>query len=159
MKLYELDDRLEHVLHLHIDRETGELDPACMEELDALEGALEEKVCGTALYIQGLLLEASATRGEEKRLAARRHALERQAESLKKYILDHASQHGTSFRDHRVTVSVGTSKSCHIEDETELPEEFVFMERKVDKKSLLERLKTEDVAGARLVAKQHLRIR
>ena len=159
IKLYEIDHAIRDTLSRNTD-EDGVLDPGCIDALDSLQVSLERKVLDVALYIRSVLGEAGVVREEEKRLQARRHGLENAAARLKEYLLHHTEQHGSKFSDPRVTVSVARTQACDVMSEDALPEAYTFVERKVDRRALLEQLKAGvTVPGARLVSRAHVRIR
>ena len=91
MKLYEVNQAIEELLwQLEPDPETGEV-PMNTEELCAQLDALQMERSRILEYLAKLVLncrsDAAAFREEEKRLAERRHSLERREERIMK-ILD-----------------------------------------------------------------------
>lgn len=93
LKLYDIVDALQTVRDWMTEHEQeiidggGELPPALGELLDAVDLQYEEKVERVWLYIRELLVTAEAVKMEEKRLASRRQAMEKSADSLKGYLL------------------------------------------------------------------------
>jgi len=92
-KLYELAEDFE-TLYAALD----ELDPAdenyedmsdaWFDTLEGIEGEFTAKAENIAVFIKRLNADADAMRTEEKALAERRHAAERKADSIKKYLKD-----------------------------------------------------------------------
>lgn len=93
LRLYEAVDQLEVVLDWMSEHEEaivaagGELPPELAELLDEVEGTLEAKVERTALVVRNLLANAKAAKEEADRLAAIAGTYNRQADSLKNYLL------------------------------------------------------------------------
>lgn len=85
LKLYEIADNLEAVTARIIEND-GVLTEELEAELDALEGAFEEKVERTALVVQELSRKADACKAEAERLSERADHYERSADSLKEYL-------------------------------------------------------------------------
>lgn len=116
MKLYEIDKALEAALEAAFDPDTGEvLDDEAMQTVEELELAREDKLEGIALWIKDLDAEATAIREEEKKLAARRKAIENKEERVKgflKYALA-----GEKFKTARVAVSYRTSEAVEIAED------------------------------------------
>ena len=117
--------------------------------LDALSDAIDAK--------------AEAMRGEEKRLAARRQARERRAESLRDYLrmsLDAAGVAKIKTSTHTISVGDGPQRVV-VEDEGAVPAEFLRTKIEVDKRSILEAMKSlgECVPGTRIERTRVLRIK
>ena len=86
MSLYELDERVEHVLHLlSIEEDDGTI---CFLEssLEALELDREQKLLNCAWVVRNALAQAQAIREEENRLSAKRGLYERRAERVTEYV-------------------------------------------------------------------------
>lgn len=84
--LWAITDELAEVGALIADGD-GELTPELEARLDALEGALEEKVERIALYIRESETLAAGAKAEKDRLAAIQKAHERKVDGLKTYLL------------------------------------------------------------------------
>ena len=80
MNIYEIDQA---ILAL-VDQETGEITD--WEAFDQLQMERDVKIENVACWYKNLMAEAAAIRQEEVNLAKRRQALEKQAESKKKYL-------------------------------------------------------------------------
>ncbi len=93
LKLHEYVDELERVLDWIADNEErivaagGELPPELWEMLDRIEGDFTEKVRRVALVILNLTASAKAANTEAERLSRMARGYQRQAESLKRYLL------------------------------------------------------------------------
>lgn len=92
-KLYEIRDQIEKILNDSIDRETGEIQPEVLLQLEQLEISLEEKALNVALYAQGQILEAKSVRAAAEPfrqhledLESRARAHENHAKGLLEYL-------------------------------------------------------------------------
>lgn len=101
MKLYELTGSYA-VLQQKI--EDGADSEALAETLEALEGAIEEKVEGIYKVRQNLQAMIDALDAEEKRLAERKKSLKNELERLKEYTVQQLSKTGIQ----RVKTKIGT---------------------------------------------------
>jgi hypothetical protein len=84
-RLYELANMRE-VLDRLLEETEGELTPELEAQLDAVDGAANDKIERVGLFIREQLAHAEGIRIEETRLVARRKAHERVAEQLKHYL-------------------------------------------------------------------------
>lgn len=161
MNLYDIDQA---ILDL-VDLETGEI--LDYEAFAELKMAREVKIEGMALWCKNLDAEAKAIRAEEVSLAERRKALEKKAESLKKYltmILD-----GGKFSTARVACSFRKSKSVEILDEaafiqameaSQHYEYLTYSAPKVNRTEITNAIKAgKEVPGAQLIEKNNLSIK
>lgn len=131
--------------------------------LDALSDAIDQKAASIAHVLTQLDAEAEALRAEEKRLAARRQARERRAESLRDYLrmsLDAAGVQKIKSATHTISVGDGPQRVV-VEDEGSVPAEYLRTKIEVDKRSILEAMKTlgECVPGTRIERTRVLRIK
>ena len=104
MNLYQIDSALAEC----VDAETGEI--LDVEKLLELNMAREH----IALWIKNDVAEAKAIREEEKTFAARRQALERAAESKKKYL--DSVLNGEKFFTPRCSISYRKTTSVEVSD-------------------------------------------
>ena len=161
MNLYEIDQQ---ILAL-VDQETGEI--LDYEAFVELKMAREEKIEGMALWCKNLTAEAAAIKAEENNLAERRKALERKAESLKRYLTELLS--GSKFSTARVACSFRKSKSVEITDEAgfirqmEETQHFEFLKYSaptVNRTEITNAIKAgQTVPGAQLIEKNNLSIK
>ena len=108
MNLYQIDSALAEC----VDAETGEI--LDVEKLLELNMAREQKIENIALWVKNDVAEAKAIREEEKTLAARRQALERAAESKKKYL--DSVLNGEKFSTPRCSISYRKTTSVEVSD-------------------------------------------
>jgi phage host-nuclease inhibitor protein Gam len=131
--------------------------------LDALSDAIDAKAAGIAHVLAQLDAEAEALRAEEKRLAARRQARERRAESLREYLrmsLDAAGVPKIKTSTHTISVGDGPQRVV-VEDEGAIPSEFLRTKIEVDKRAILAAMSAhgECVQGTRIERTRVLRIK
>lgn len=156
MKLYEINDIYTNVMNLDLPEE--ELNPI----LENIQGELTDKAENIAKLIQNLKSDVDAYKAEEARLKERRQATERRIESIKNYLQN--SMITTDNRKFKAGVfSFNIQKnppSLKIEDENKVPDEFIVLERKVDKTSLKKAIQEGlEVDGITLEQTESLRIR
>lgn len=110
LRLYELAPAYAYLVDALDDDDSGD----GHSHLDALSDAIDAKASGIAHVLAQLDAEAEAMRSEEKRLAARRQARERRAESLRDYLrmsLDAAGVPKIKTSTHTISVGDGRSAS------------------------------------------------
>lgn len=158
MKLYELAQNYAELLEMAEEMESD----ALVDTLQALEDAIEEKAENIAKLVKNLEADAKIIKEEEQRLAERRRAIEAKVERLKTYLQEQLEVAGLQkVKRPTITVAIQNNPpSVEIADEKLIPSEFMIPQYKVDKKSILERLKNgEMVPGAKLVQGRGVRIR
>ena len=161
MRLYEIDRRIEEVIEsgFSVDEETGEVFDA--DRLDDLKMARDEKLEGCGLYMKNVGAEIDAIRAEEKRLAERRHLLERKRDRIRDYTL-HSMERADmrKLETARCKLTTRISKRVEVTDMDLIPEEFIRekVERTADKAAIKSALKTECVPGAVLVSSMSLTV-
>ena len=131
--------------------------------LDALSDAIDQKAASIAHVLAQLDAEAEALRAEEKRLAARRQARERRAESLRDYLrmsLDAAGVPKIKTSTHTISVGDGPQRVV-VEDEGAIPAEFLRTKIEIDKRAILVAMQSlgECVPGTRVERGRVLRIK
>ena len=103
LALYEIAADIRAIIDAS-DETSGELTPAQVEHLDALEMSYREKIDSICAVRQARKLEAVAVQAEIDRLQARKRTLENQAEGLAQYVrttmesLGHDRVDGARFR-------------------------------------------------------------
>lgn len=131
--------------------------------LDALSDAIDAKAASIAHVLAQLDAEAEAMRSEEKRLAARRQARERRAESLRDYLrmsLDAAGVSKIKSATHTISVGDGPQRVV-VEDEGAIPAEYLRTKIEIDKRAILVAMQSlgECVPGTRVERGRVLRIK
>lgn len=158
MKLYELAQNYAQLMEMAEEMESD----ALVDTLEALQDAIEDKVENIAKFIKNLEADAKIIKEEEKRLAERRQSIEKKIDRLKQYLQEQLEVAGLQ-RVKRPTITVAIQNnppSVEITDEKLIPSEYMIPQYKVDKKSILERLKNgETVPGCELRQTKGVRIR
>ena len=163
-KLYELTQNYKNLLDL-ADDET--IDTAIIETaLKTIESSIQEKAQNLAIIIKSVGADAEIIKAEEKRLAAKRKALENKQTWLKDYL-----QNQLEFvKLEKVKTAVFTvalqnnPASVQILDETVIPAQFktiIPATFSIDKEAIKDAIKRGAlVPGVELITdKRHLRIR
>ena len=166
-QLYAIREDFFRILNPHpADEESDSPVPSEEElrtELAALEIEFDDKIENCIAYLKNLRAEEEALSAEIKRLTARRNATRNKDESLKSYTLAEITLAG------RLGVQVGVHKArlaksqdaVIVLDENEVPDQFVRIERKVQKRDILKWHKEtgEIVDGTDIETnRKHLRI-
>ena len=153
MNLYEIN----HAILSCIDETTGEI--LDVQQLDALQMQLEDKLEGIGCWIKNLEAEAAAYKAEKDAFAARQKAAENKAASLKNYLSGYLQ--GCPFETLRVKISFRKSESLEVAEGAAVPEEFLrYKDPEVDKTELKKAIKAGLVLdGVQLVQKQNIQIR
>ena len=159
LKLYELTENYAKLSEMAEEMDTD----AIVDTLEALQEAIEDKAENIAKLIRNLEADVKVIRDEEKRLAERRQVIENKIERLKSYLQEQLEIAGID-KVKRPTITVAIQKnppSVDIIDETLIPADFLIPQpAKVDKKSILERLKNgEAIPGVTLKQTKGVRIR
>lgn len=150
MRLYQLTGAYRELQQLADDGEDVSV------ALDQIEDELAVKAEGIAAVLRGLRADQDALRREEKRLADRRRALERNEERLRAYIRDCMVDAGLErVKCSAFTISLKHSDKVEIERAEALPPEYIRTKLTVepDKAAILEahRKSGECVPGTRIV--------
>lgn len=161
MNLYAINDLITQAFDSAVDMETGEIvSEEAYEALDCLQMEFNQKAEGILLWIKNLSAEAEALKKEKNAFADRQAAVERKAESLKKYISGVLC--GNKFSTERVSVTWRKSESVEYDGNVyDLPEELLkYKEPEINKTELKKRLKSgEIIDGASLVQKNNIQIK
>lgn len=135
---------------------SGEIpDEAISDTLEGAIGTIEEKGINVAKYAASLDSAAEQIAAEEKRLAARRKAIESRAESIRRYLKENMQRCGITKITHplyTITLSVSTPRVV-IDDEASIPDFYVTRKQvtTVDKAEIARAIKSgEHVPGAHL---------
>ena len=143
-QLYAIREDFEQILNpAPADEESGSPVPSEAEirtELAALEIEFDDKIENCIAYLKNLRAEEEALSAEIKRLTARRNATRNKDESLKSYTLAEITLAG------RLGVQVGVHKAklaksqdaVIVIDENKVPDFYVKIERKVQKREILQ---------------------
>ena len=161
MQLYEIDKKINDILEndITVDEETGEV--LGIEALDSLKMEFNKKIENTALYIKNIVAFAEDIKSEEKKLKARRTAIEHKADRLKeriKYFLD-----GNKFETPKCTITYRKSNKIIIDcDIEQLPEKFIRTNvlKEPDKSGLTQAIKEgQEIFGVSLQTVNNIQIK
>jgi len=139
-----------------IDMETGEItDP---ERLEQLQIDRHEKLRNIAFVAINASADITAYREQEKRFTAKRKAAEKTLAWAKETLARELA--GQKMKEAEFTISYRPSEVVEIDDDADLPAEFIKMKSEWDKAAIKEALKEGAVFdGCRLVQKQNIQIR
>lgn len=139
-----------------IDMETGEItDP---ERLEQLQIDKHEKLRNIAFVAINASADITAYREQEKRFTAKRKAAEKTLTWAKETLARELA--GQKMKEAEFTISYRPSEVVEIDDDADLPAEFIKMKSEWDKAAIKEALKEGAVFdGCRLVQKQNIQIR
>lgn len=150
-----------------IDPVTGEV--AGLDELNAVEGELNDKVEGIANYIKELVAMSTAMRQEEKNLAERRKTIENRVSKLQDYIAYQMSAVGkTKVETATAAVTLRKSKSVDIPDEAAFVKwaEMSGLDSLISQKTTANKTEIKkaieagmDIVGANIVEKSTINIK
>lgn len=141
-----------------VDPETGELLNAI--SWDELNMAFEEKVENIACYIKNLTSDIADFKAEESNLAARRKALEKKVEFLKRLLLDNMD--GQKFSTIKCAVSFRKSEAVQVDDVKLVPAEMLRIKTTYDpdKTAIKAAIKSgREIAGCKLVENTSVQIK
>lgn len=152
MKLYEINQEIDNC----ISWETGEItDP---ERLEQLQIDRHEKLRNIAFVAINASADITAYREQEKRFTAKRKAAEKTLAWAKETLARELA--GQKMKEAEFTISYRPSEVVEIDDDADLPAEFIKMKSEWDKAAIKEALKEGAVFdGCRLVQKQNIQIR
>ncbi len=164
LALYQLADLylqdLQKLAELDLDEQT------VIDTLDGLSGDLEVKATNVAAFARNLEASADAIKGAEAQMAARRKAIEKRAESLRRYLKDNMERVGIlKIESPQFCLSIKKNPpAVHVEAADLVPEEFMKESPPpppyLDKKAVSEALKAgRDVPGCRLEQGTRLEIK
>jgi len=139
-----------------IDMETGEItDP---ERLEQLQIDRHEKLRNIAFVAINASADITAYREQEKRFTAKRKAAEKTLAWAKETLARELA--GQKMKEAEFTISYRPSEVVEIDDDADLPAEFIKMKSEWDKAAIKEALKEGAIFdGCRLVQKQNIQIR
>lgn len=136
------------------------------DTLEAVELSIEEKLEGYAMVIKNLQADTDGLKGEIERLTSRKRSLEANITRMKQAMADTLeliepdAKGKKRFKSSKFTVSFRESTAVVVDDASLLPQEFVVVETKPNKKELAAYLKDGgEIMGATLQTSKSLQIR
>lgn len=159
--LYELTATYEGLMDCLYDEDW---DPETLvDTLDGIEGEIEEKAENYAKIMKQMELDIAGYDAEEKRMAAKRRALENRKERLKNALYEAMKAVGRpKFKTALFSFGIQNNPpSLAIADRATVPEKYLIpQDPKIDKKAIIAELKAGTVIeGMRLVQGESLKIR
>lgn len=163
MRLYEINAALLDVIEraYSVDEETGEIlfDES---DLEALDVERTKKLEACACYLKDLQAQAAAIKAERDALNGRLKSKQREAESMKAYILQSMQTFGdTKLETPRATMRTRKSKAVEIYNMGVLPDIYMTQKLSVqpDKVAIRKALADgHEVAGAELIERVSLAV-
>lgn len=164
MTLYELSDAIEQFA---AGVENGEIpEEAIADTLDSMEMDFNAKADGIACIIKDKQARAKEIREESKKQERRAEALEKQAESLRKYLSSQMQRAGImKIETARNCISFHPSIRTVVDNENEFVREYPDyckqdITYKIDKAAIREALKSgREIKGAHLEQSQNIQIK
>lgn len=161
MNLYNLTTDFIRVINggMVVDDATGEI-LFDSDNLEELEMDYLEKLANVGLFVKNLEAEIEAIRNEERNLKDRREMKQRKVESLKRYMLESMEATDTKkVEDPRIAISTRKSQRVIIDDESQIPVDFIKYTKSVDKAKLKKVLKSTDISGAHIEENESLQLK
>lgn len=160
-KLYELTEMYQNISNLieeDVDNETLE------KALDNITDSIQIKAENMAKLIKSIEGNINVLKDEEKRLQAKRKALENKVVNIKEYLEEQLkAMNLNKVQGDLFTVSIQKNpQSLNVVDEDLIPEQFkeVVATTKIDRKELLAILKEgQEIEGVEIKQTESLRIR
>lgn len=155
MKLYELTESYRNILEIEEDADAK-------KALDVIDEAIEEKADSIAKLVRELEVETKAIKSEEERLCSRRKALENKTDWLRNYLEESmVAINKKKFKTDLFSFSIQKNRaSLKIKDESKVPDEFLIIEKRINKEELKEAVKNGKYLDcAEIVQTESLRIR
>jgi len=154
-------DYLQAFAAIQVDEETGEV--SGMQDLEAINARLEDKLEAVACYVKGLERLAGDIKAEETALSERRKSVDAKALRLKKYLMQNMQAVGkNSLETAKCKISFRGSSRIEIIQPDKLPERFwaVSETRRPDKAAIKKTLSDGgSVPGAMLVECRNISIK
>ena len=125
-RLYELTAQYREALdNVYVDTETGEVVGGL--ELDALEGAINDKAEAIAVVIKEKMNFANACKAEIDSITKKQKTTLKEVDFLKEYLKTNLEALNIpKVQTPRTTISFRTSTSVEVTDESKLPKQFII---------------------------------
>jgi len=159
--LFELTAQLQELREMVL---SGEYDPEVLKDtMEGVEGEFKQKADGYARVMKECQYSVDALETESKRLKERAESIKKNIQKMRDTLQNEMIKTGNEkFKTDFFSFSVKNNPpSVFVDDESIIPNEFLIPQpAKVDKKSILEKLKAgETVDGCSLYLGQSLRIK
>ena len=160
MKLYEIDNGLRD-LWAKIAEQEGEFTEEDLQQLEELNLAKDEKLKGYGVIVRELDGEIAALKAETDGLKEITDKTKRKREWLVNRLDEFMKANGIpKFESIEVNIAFRKSKSLEIDENAELPKEFIRIKEEADKKAITDFIKSGGtVDGCRLIEKENIQIK
>lgn len=162
MSLYLLNEKLKSCIVLDeqhvVNTDDGEI--LNLEQFDALQMELADRVDGIGCYIKNLRAEADAIYAEINNLSLRAAALKKEASRCETYLS--GVLYGQKFESPRCKITWRKSESCNVLNIEQLPNEYLRTKVTVDadKTAIKKAIKAGvEVPGAELIQKLNMTLK
>lgn len=160
MKLYEIDKELRSLWD-KIAEQDGELTEDDINSLNTLELAKNDKITGYGVIIKETKAEIDKFMAERERIDGIIKAYKNKVEWLKnnlEYFMK--SNEIDRFDGIEVSIKFRKSKALEIDENTEIPEEFIKVKKELDKTAITGFIKNGGhIDGCRIVEKENIQIK
>ncbi|MEA1972885.1 MAG: siphovirus Gp157 family protein [Candidatus Cloacimonadota bacterium] len=156
LKLYELAETYEQIMDLDLPAED------IQTMLDSLNVSLEEKASNIAHVKRTMDSGIDALKNEEKRLKAKRKAIENRLDSIKDYLFTVMKATNTQkIKTDTDSIYISGRDSSKVVDRNKLPKKYLKQKItiSVDKKQLNKDIKNEDIDGVEKIRNEWVVIR
>ena len=160
MKLYEIDQNLRSLWN-KISEQDGELLEEDIKALEELNLAKDDKIKGYGVIIRELDGEIADCKAETDRIKEISDRLKNRREWLVNNLKYFMQQQGIpKFESIEVNIAFRKSKSLEIDENANLPKEFIRIKEEPDKKAITDFIKGGGtVDGCQLVEKENIQIK
>jgi hypothetical protein len=159
--LYEISTE---ILRHYAEMDNGGVDEEILASIENLQMDFTQKVQDCAHVVKNLEAQAKVVREEAQNLAKRAGAMENRAKWLKEYVrkeMHKLDKPKVRTRLFTVSIQKNSQPSVDSQDLNKVPDEYVRIERSLDKRAIIDHLKEtgETVKGCTVTHGEHLRIR
>lgn len=156
--LYELSDNYVQLMNL---LEADADNQAIKDTLDSVNDTIEIKTENIIKIYKSLKGDVEARKNEITELKNKQASDKKQMERLKDYLdINFQKMNKIKIKTPIATAYISKNPaSVQIEDEQKIPEEFIKTIQQIDKAKLKEALSESEVAGAKLIRTESLKIR
>lgn len=160
MRLYEIDYNL-RILWDKIAEQDGDLTEEDIQALNELELAKNDKLEGYGVIIREIECDILDCQAEMKRIKEICEKKKKAVERLRTVLKDFMNNNDIpKFESLKVNISFRKSKSLEIDENAELPKEFLRIKEEPDKTAITDYIKSGGIIeGCRIVEKDNIQIK
>ena len=134
--LFEYNEKIDEIIAKAIDENGAVIDEELVAELDCLEMERAEKIDNCIKFYKSRKALAEALKAEKKAIGDRQRIAENECDSIKRYL--GAALAGEKWESIAGKISYKASKEVHIDDENDIPEEYMRIKKDPNKTALKE---------------------